>query len=184
MIVAWMRRPARRRYIEAYVFPAALQAKLIRELGDKQHADVALDGLRSWYLASLYANGRQMGMPSKAVDLAWHEMILMTREYEAFCRQAFGRFLHHTPEAFLSTPMDLLLGRTLGIVERRNLPMALFTADAVTGIADGTTWSQDALAGIRELDAAERRAGGDGGGGDGGDGGGDGGGCGGCGGCG
>ena len=36
-------------------------------------------------------------MPSKVVDNLWHEFILNTREYEQFCQQAFGRYLHHTP---------------------------------------------------------------------------------------
>ena len=36
-------------------------------------------------------------MPSQVVDDAWHTFILFTRNYELFCRKAFGRFLHHTP---------------------------------------------------------------------------------------
>lgn len=36
-------------------------------------------------------------MPSQVVDVAWHEFILFTRDYAAFCDKAFGRFLHHTP---------------------------------------------------------------------------------------
>jgi hypothetical protein len=36
-------------------------------------------------------------MPSRVADDLWHEFILYTKNYDAFCRRAFGRFLHHTP---------------------------------------------------------------------------------------
>jgi hypothetical protein len=37
--------------------------------------------------------------PSKRVDRAWHEFLLHTREYAAFCDERYGRFLHHDPYA-------------------------------------------------------------------------------------
>ncbi|NOU22414.1 MAG: hypothetical protein HOO93_11640 [Methyloglobulus sp.] len=43
-------------------------------------------------------------MPSQAVDNAWHEFILFSAEYEKFCQNAFGRFLHHTPAEAMRTP--------------------------------------------------------------------------------
>ena len=39
-----------------------------------------------------------IGMPSHAVDEAWHGLILCTARYSAFCDKAYGRFLHHHPE--------------------------------------------------------------------------------------
>ena len=56
-------------------------------------------------------------MPSNAVDEAWHEMILMTREYTWFCEQAFGRYLHHSPDSTLDVSMDALLAETLAVVD-------------------------------------------------------------------
>ena len=38
-----------------------------------------------------------IGMPSHAVDEAWHGFILCTARYAAFCDAAYGRFLHHHP---------------------------------------------------------------------------------------
>ncbi len=35
--------------------------------------------------------------PSKKVDKAWHEFLLFTREYAAFCESRYGRFIHHEP---------------------------------------------------------------------------------------
>jgi hypothetical protein len=39
-----------------------------------------------------------IGMPSHAVDEAWHGLILCTRRYASFCQSAYGQFLHHHPE--------------------------------------------------------------------------------------
>jgi hypothetical protein len=36
-------------------------------------------------------------MPSQVANDQWHEFILHTRQYDAFCRQVFGRFMHRTP---------------------------------------------------------------------------------------
>jgi hypothetical protein len=35
--------------------------------------------------------------PSDDVDLAWRLHITRTADYERFCRDVFGRFLHHRP---------------------------------------------------------------------------------------
>ncbi len=144
-----MRRTGRRRFIETYEFPPALHRKLRDELGDARQADIALEGLRAWYLACLYADGDLIGMPSKAVDEAWHEMILMTREYTEFCQRAFGRYLHHMPDTTLSVPMHQLNEHTLRIVDDHELPMTLFTADADAGLDDGYTWSSAELRRMR-----------------------------------
>src|SRR4051794_14278841 len=99
-----IRRKGRRAYIESYEFSNGLRSKLVEELGDRRSADIALDGLRAWYLACLYAGDELIGMPSRAVDVAWHEMILRTREYHRFCSRAFGAYLHHAPDSTLSVP--------------------------------------------------------------------------------
>ncbi len=45
----------------------------------------------------LVAASDQVLTPSHLVDLAWHEFILCTRTYSAFCRRHFGRMIHHQP---------------------------------------------------------------------------------------
>lgn len=49
-------------------------------------------------------------MPSILVDDLWHEMLLHTRDYAAFCDAAFGRFLHHEPESAMA-PAQALANR-------------------------------------------------------------------------
>ena len=39
--------------------------------------------------------------PSSAIDLVWHEHILDTRRYGAFCTQLCGRLIHHDPDGDL-----------------------------------------------------------------------------------
>ena len=59
-------------------------------------------GLRQFFVAYLMIGKRHVSMPSQVADDLWHEFILYTREYERFCRRAFGGFLHHTPAVVLS----------------------------------------------------------------------------------
>lgn len=67
-------------------------------------------GLRQWLRCAGAAlrDDQVIGMPSHAVDEAWHGFILCTARYATFCDTAFGRFLHHHPEG--GTPMHLAEG--------------------------------------------------------------------------
>jgi len=49
-------------------------------------------------------------MPSLSVDHAWHAFILCAEEYELFCKNAFGQFLHHTPATKMKSPVNAQLG--------------------------------------------------------------------------
>lgn len=57
-------------------------------------------GLRQWLrcCAPALRDRQVIGMPSRAVDEAWHGLILCTARYSVFCKRAYGRFLHHHPE--------------------------------------------------------------------------------------
>lgn len=46
----------------------------------------------------LCAHSSHRLVPSPAIDAIWHDFILHTRDYEAFCLQNFGRFVHHVPQ--------------------------------------------------------------------------------------
>jgi hypothetical protein len=136
-------RKRRRAFIEGYEFPAALRAKLREKLDNEHQVIGALEGLRAWYLACLDARGETLGMPSRAVDVAWHEMILMTRTYHAFCDRAFGHYLHHSPEALMTESLDAGLARTLAAA-----PL-LFAIDGELGVEDGYSWGARDIARLR-----------------------------------
>jgi len=64
-------------------------------------------GLRQWLrcCAAGLRDKQVIGMPSHAVDEAWHGLILCTARYAAFCTRAYGQFLHHHPEG--GAPADV-----------------------------------------------------------------------------
>ena len=89
----------RRQFVRDAALPRFLVDKLIAahpqlKRGD---ADLVLRGLRQFFMAHLRSGRKFVGMPSKVVDAAWHEFILHTQAYQAWCHSAFGSLLHHTP---------------------------------------------------------------------------------------
>ncbi len=106
--IAWIWRKAiemeREKYIRTYMFPKGLLTKLGTSrpgIGIKEQQLVAR-GLRQFFLAHLKSGRKFVSMPSQIADDLWHEFILYTRDYEKFCKRAFGKFLHHTPAVALS----------------------------------------------------------------------------------
>lgn len=148
-----------RRVIRQHPLPPHLHGKLREAYPQLDAAQVRQveRGLRQFFLASAMAHGRFVAMPSKVVDAMWHEFILHTRAYEAFCRQAFGRLLHHTPAEALAAEPDradknfqglrrawVWSCRDEGIDPRRpqRLP-TLFALDAALGIPGGYRYAPD-----------------------------------------
>ncbi|MBI1185078.1 hypothetical protein GC194_12455 [bacterium] len=76
------------------------QPLLLQKIADACQCDSAtakaclVECLRFLWL--IHHSGQKLS-PSLIVDWAWHEFILFTRQYAAFCRQHFGRFIHHSP---------------------------------------------------------------------------------------
>ena len=58
-------------------------------------------------------------MPSKVVDDVWHDFMLISREYTAFCNKAFGGYLHHAPDSEMKVSMPIALGNTLQAIKAR-----------------------------------------------------------------
>lgn len=97
------RRAQREHYIRTLMFPAGLLNRLLEKHEDLDLKDRQLvaRALRQFFLVYLHSGFRPIAMPSRLVDELWHEFILYTHHYQDFCRQAFGRYLHHTPAAVL-----------------------------------------------------------------------------------
>jgi len=92
-------------FIRDYTLPPGLFEKLRKEHPQLDLKDCQLVGhaLRQFFLCYLKSGKRDVAMPSQAVDDLWHEFILYTRNYEKFCRRAFGGFLHHTPAVMMAS---------------------------------------------------------------------------------
>ena len=106
------RRRDRERYIREYRFPLVLRDKIREEHPQLAPVQVTLmlDAQCDWFVACLRSR-RTIGMPSRVVDTAWHEFILLTRAYHDFCEHAFGRYLHHDPAGTTTAPMARAMQR-------------------------------------------------------------------------
>ena len=93
----------RQAHIRSFEFPPGLFDQL-----RKQHPELTLkecqlvaQGLRQFFMTYLRSGRKPVSMPSQVADDLWHAFILYTKNYQAFCQRAFGRFLHHTPAIVL-----------------------------------------------------------------------------------
>lgn len=101
-------------------------------------------GLRQWLrcCGAALRDGQVIGMPSHAVDEAWHGFILCTAAYARFCADAYGRFLHHHPEgggAGGHGSMEAQLGRTVvawSLVAAPGEECVLWDLDVRVGVAE------------------------------------------------
>ena len=91
-------------FIRTYKWPAGLFDKLAKIHPSFKRKESALvsRGLRQFFVAYLMSGNKYVSMPSQAADDLWHEFILFTRDYDSFCKDAFGGFLHHTPAVVLA----------------------------------------------------------------------------------
>lgn len=159
-LVFWLRwrQLARAEFIRTYTFPTGLLNLLSKRrpgLSEKDRHLVSR-GLRQFFLAYLKGGRKFVAMPSQVADELWHEFILYTRHYEAFCKQAFGGMLHHTPTVVLSADKRDNTGLRRvwwqcckeENIDPRNpsrLPL-LFALDAKLGITDGFVYTPDCSA--------------------------------------
>ena len=153
----WMalRRARRAEFIRSYTLPKGLFDKLRQRHPQLTQKDCQLvaQALRQFFLAYLAGRQQPVSMPSQVVDDLWHEFILYTRNYQAFCNQAFGSFMHHTPAAVMGSDKRSNAGlrrcwwhccRAENIHPRKptRLPL-LFAIDGKLGIAGGFLYALD-----------------------------------------
>lgn len=161
------RRAARDGFIDTYRFPPGIRARVRKRYPHLTEADLdrVMSGLSAWFHLSHRAGRKTVSMPSQAVDAAWHEFILFTRNYRDFCRKALGRFLHHTPAEAMRTPTEAQEGirrawrlscAREGIDPRApaRLPL-LFALDAELGIADGFRYALNCAGALGAQRAAD-----------------------------
>jgi len=145
----------RAEFIRTFRWPRGLLQRLEKHYPAFERKDSALvsRGLRQFFLAYLMSGKRYVSMPSQVADDLWHEFILYTREYDAFCRRAFGGFLHHTPAVVLSEHRQSNEGlrrvwwycckyENLNPIKPTRLPL-LFALDSKLHIADGFVYHPD-----------------------------------------
>jgi hypothetical protein len=155
LVVFYFRHKKRLRFIYAFEFSVSIKQKVSNKYPHLSNTQIdrVFDSLRSFFLISYKAKRKPVAMPSQVVDVAWHEFILFTKQYETFCKRAMGRFLHHTPTEAMKSRTTAQEGikrawRLACHLENINpksparLPM-LFAIDADLEIADGFFYSKN-----------------------------------------
>ena len=61
----------------------------------KEDASVLFDDIKR-FIAMCTSTSQPLA-PPRSIDLAWHQFILMTKDYRSFCNDYCGRFIHHLP---------------------------------------------------------------------------------------
>lgn len=153
----WKQRVTYRReaFIRDHPFPQGLfeQLRKKRPALDLKQCQLVSLALRQFFLAHLKSGRQYVSMPSQAADDLWHEFILHTRNYEVFCRGAFGKFLHHTPAVAVGSSAAAHAGLrrcwwfackedSINPRAPTRLPL-LFALDAKLGIDDGFHYALD-----------------------------------------
>jgi hypothetical protein len=142
----------RQLYVATYDFPAGLDHEFRRRYPKVHSLDSGFRAFRQWLRLQVVAK-ETLAMPSLAVDQLWHEFILHTVAYDEFCARAYGRKLHHHPEAAMSDgPVEEANGRAMAYTfalactdenirphEPDRLPL-LFSVDAILRVRDGRRW--------------------------------------------
>lgn len=164
-IVLWwiyqrIARSQRARFIDEHRLPSALSKAVLDAYPSLTTAQVqrVLLGLKQFFQLCNTAGNKMVAMPSQVVDVAWHQYILNTRQYQQFCQQAFARFLHHTPSEAMQSKTVAQEGikrawRLACAKEGINpktpshLPL-LFALDAELGITNGFVYTLDCSKGL------------------------------------
>lgn len=96
----------RRKFIDGFYFPSSIKVKVLEAYPHLTAPEVSevMKGLKEYFHICNIAGEKFVSMPSQVVDVAWHEFILFTKQYQVFCGKAFGRFLHHVPAEAMRTP--------------------------------------------------------------------------------
>ncbi|SHL38145.1 hypothetical protein SAMN05216428_102210 [Nitrosospira sp. Nsp11] len=165
-------------FINEYAFPDSIMEQVRNHyphLSD-EHLRLVMQGL-SQYFQFCYMSGKEeISMPSRVVDRAWHEFILITRSYERFCWSTMGRFLHHIPASEASSSVSFAEGISrawrlacdwegINRYSPERLP-SLFAIDNALKIPDGFNHvlnNNYAISGGPHDNASEGGCGGDGG---------------------
>ena len=160
LLIIWTqwRKAKRADFIRTYMFPPGLLDKLLAVRSDLTIKDRQLvaRALRQFFLVYHKSGYQSIAMPSQVVDDLWHEFILYTKNYQAFCQQAFGRYMHHTPAAVLGqnqrnndglrrTWRFACLEENINPLRATRLPL-LFALDAKWDIPNGFRYQADCSA--------------------------------------
>lgn len=83
------------RAIDARYFQAVKERIVRKKLLTEREYDVYLLELKRYFILTTMM--KRVPMYNEKVDIIWHEMLLFTKSYDAFCTQFMGSKIHHEP---------------------------------------------------------------------------------------
>ncbi|CAO3352443.1 glycine-rich domain-containing protein [Azospirillum palustre] len=87
-------------YVKNYDFSRVI-AHMVRDGLSQEEAAESADHLRAFMvLNAMHLDSPTCLVAWEGMEPAWHAFILDTRAYASFCERAFGRMLHHWPDAY------------------------------------------------------------------------------------
>jgi len=146
-----------KKFIANYQFPEGLDEKILfiyPHLSKESLISVKQELKHFFEMKSAYQLD-VVAMPSRVVDVAWHEFILHTKDYHRFCNRAFGHYLHHNPFSKNMDPREIKRSLQRAWVYsckaeniRPEAPFCLpvlFSIDSTLNIPDGNEFSIENL---------------------------------------
>jgi hypothetical protein len=100
-----VREPAH--YMEALAYRAPfLIEKLMKEqiVETPEEGEALFSEVIKYFILCRCYPAKQWELMSRRIDEVWHQFVLFTPEYTAFCKRYFDRYLHHFPGNSPSTP--------------------------------------------------------------------------------
>jgi hypothetical protein len=93
--------------LQSHVFPERYYQEVMRLYPQLSidNVQMAFEQLRLYFRVCLNKQPKWVAMPSRVVDVCWHSFICDTRQYQQFCDDVFGNFLHH--EAILNSSFSI-----------------------------------------------------------------------------
>jgi len=116
-----------------YQIPAYIKRRFWLEKAPnlkKSEIDSIFNSLKEFlYLSYKYKN---VYLSSYIVDEAWHVFILFTKDYQKFCNEVFGEFIHHTPSISKNGYKDDIkeIKNTYFLVKENNPTSKIFDHDS------------------------------------------------------
>jgi hypothetical protein len=151
----WYKKKKYFNYIDSYILHKGLMIKFRSQYPDlsKEQANMVIVALKDYFKMCKEAEFNFVSMPSQVVDDLWHEFILFTRQYQKFCKMAFGQYLHHTPAEAMQNSNSISSGikrawklacklERIDPKEPSRLPR-IFAIDAALNIENGFYYSLD-----------------------------------------
>lgn len=140
---------SQKKFIKYYQFPEKLDEKILYMYPylSKEDLNCVKQELRNFFKITKECQPETIAMPSRIVDISWHEFILHTKDYQNFCRRAFGHYFHHNPFSKETTSPNIKISLQRAWIysckseniepkSPRYLPI-LFSIDATLNIPDG-----------------------------------------------